>query len=392
MALVANFSTSSLLTSTLYRLMVWTLSPITASQCAKIELLINYREREGHMNKLTVGLDIAKSVFHLVLMNRHGRVLKKKKLKRPQVMQFFAQLESAIVVMESCATSHYWCREIESLGHDTKAIAPQHVVAYRKGNKTDYNDAQAIAEAAQRADMRFVPVKSQQQQYIQLVHRIRERLITQRTALCNQIRGLLGEYGMTFPVGIAHLTKHLPAVIEDTDNDLSLLVREQFQDLLDELKTLNVRIKQVDKQINQIAQQSVVCQRLMSMTGIGPVIATVLYASIGMGEAFSSGRHLAAWCGLVPKQHSTGDTPRLLGISKRGNTYLRTQMINGARAALRHIGDKQDTVSRWCRACLTRMSFNKACVALANKMMRMAWAMLHYQQDYVPGHTNGSVV
>ena len=336
------------------------------------------------MNKVTVGLDIAKSVFHLVLMNRNGRVLKKKKLKRHQLLNFFAKLEQAIVVMESCATSHYWCREIAALGHETKAIAPQHVVAYRKGNKNDYNDAQAIAEASQRDDMRFVPIKSQEQQDIQLVHRVRERLIAQRTALCNQIRGLIGEYGIVFPKGVSNLTKQLPWVLEDAENGLSLLAREQFQGLFADLQEIQARIKQVDKQINHIAKQSSVCQRLMSMTGIGPVIATVLYASIGQGQMFSSGRHLAAWFGLVPKQHSTGDNPRLLGISKRGNTYLRTQMINGARAALRHIGDKQDTVSKW-------MSFNKACVALANKMVRMAWAMLHYQQDYTPGQINRSV-
>ena len=343
------------------------------------------------MNKVTVGLDIAKSVFHLVLMNRNGRVLKKKKLKRSQVLRYFANLDSAIVVMESCATSHYWCREIAALGHETKAIAPQHVVAYRKGNKNDYNDAQAIAEASQREDMRFVPVKSQEQQDIQLVHRVRERLITQRTSLCNQIRGLIGEYGIDFPKGISHLTKQLPWVLEDAENGLSLQAREQFQSLYDDLEALQLRIKQVDKQVNQMAKQCSVCQRLMSMTGIGPLIATALYAGVGQGQAFSSGRHLAAWFGLVPKQHSTGDNPRLLGISKRGNTYLRTQMINGARAALRHVGDKQDAVSKWCRQCLERMSFNKACVALANKMVRMAWAMLHYQQDYIPGNINRSI-
>lgn len=343
------------------------------------------------MNKVTVGLDIAKSVFHLVFMNGRGRVLKKKKLKRHQVVSFFTKLEPAIVVMESCGTSHYWCREIAKAGHETKAIAPQYVVPYRKGNKHDYNDAQAIAEASQRKGMRFVPVKSQAQQDIQLVHRIRERLVSQRTALCNQIRGLLAEYGVIFPKGVSGLSKLLPEVLEDAENGLSVLARTQVQGLLDDLHALQLRIKQTDKEVSRIASQSSTCQRLMSMTGIGPIIATALYAGVGQGQAFRSGRHLAAWFGLVPKQHSTGDNPRLLGISKRGNTYLRTQVINGARAALRHLGDKQDKVSQWCRQCLERMSFNKVSVALANKMVRMAWAMLHYQQDYKPGHVNSSV-
>lgn len=342
------------------------------------------------MSKLTIGLDTAKSVFHLVIKNPTGRVIKKKKLKRQQVLTFFTQQEPAIVALEACGASHYWGRELVRCGHDAKVIAPQHVVPYRKGNKSDYNDANAIAEAAQRDDMRFVPLKSQDQQDIQLVHRIRERLVGQRTSLCNQIRGLLAEYGIVTSRGIKSLSQIMPEVIEDAENRLSLLVREQMQVLSEELDDLQLRIKKADAQLEQIATRHATCQQLMSMTGIGPVIATILYAAIGNGQAFSNGRHLAAWLGIVPKQHSTGDKTRLLGISKRGNTYLRTQLINGARAALRHIGNKDDKVSQWCRQCLERMTFNKACVALANKMARMAWAMLHYQQDYLPGHVNKS--
>ena len=343
------------------------------------------------MNKVTIGLDTAKSVFHLISKNTQGRILNKKKLKRAQVLDFFANLPPSIVVMEACGSSHYWCRGISRLGHEVKAIPPQYVVPYRKGNKNDYNDAEAIAEAAQRENMRFVPLKSQSQQDVQLVHRVRERLIGQRTALSNQTRGLLSEYGIVLPKGLAQLTKGLPYILEDADNELSIMARHQFSDLLEELKSLQDRIKQVDSQIKTLVKNLPTCQRLISMTGIDPLIATALYAGIGNGQAFKSGRHLAAWFGLVPKQHRTGDNPRLLGISKRGNTYLRTQFINGARAALRCIADKQDTVSQWCRQCLERMSFNKACVALANKMVRMAWAMLHYQQDYQPGHVNKAI-
>ena len=340
------------------------------------------------MRKVTIGLDTAKSVFHLVFMSDIGAVLKKKKLKRHQVLSYFANLPPAIVVMEACGATHYWCRAIGALGHECKAIAPQYVVMYRKGNKHDYNDAQAIAEASQREEMRFVPLKSQTQQDIQVVHRVRERLIGQRTAVGNQIRGLLAEYGIIIPKGISKVMGELPDIVDDDDNGLSIMARCQFRLLLEELKAQQLRLKALDKQLQQISAEHPTCQRLMSMTGIGPLIASALYAGVGQGQAFRSGRHLAAWFGLVPKQHTTGDNPRLLGISKRGNTYLRTQFINGARAALRHIGDKDDSVSHWCRQCLTRMSFNKACVALANKMVRMAWAMLHYQQDYIPGNVN----
>jgi transposase len=340
------------------------------------------------MNKVTIGLDTAKSVFHLVFKNATGRVIKKKKLKRHEVLRFFAQQEAATVAMEACGASHYWCRELIRCGHEVKMIAPQYVVPYRKGNKSDYNDANAIAEAAQRDDMRFVPLKSQEHQDIQLIHRIRERLVGQRTALCNQIRGLLAEYGIVMAKGVKTLAKELPDVIEDAENTLSVLVREQMEALSEELKDIDSRIKAADTRLEQTAKNHPVCQQLMSMTGIGPVIATILYASIDKGQEFSNGRHLAAWLGVVPKQHSTGDNPRLLGMSKRGNTYLRTQIINGARSALRHVGNKNDKVSQWCQQCLERMNFNKACVALANKMARMAWAMLHYEQDYNPDHVN----
>ena len=334
------------------------------------------------MSKITIGLDIAKNVFHLVHKSASGKVLKKQKLPRRKVAEYFANTPEATVIMEACGSTHYWSRVIAGQGHEVKAIAPQYVVAYRKGNKNDFNDADAMVEAASREDMRFVPIKSIEQQDIQLVHRIRERLVGNRTALSNQIRGLLAEYGIVIAKGIAHVKARLPLIVEDAENELSIPSRRHFNDLYDELDALTLRIKDVDKDILSLSQQHPVCQRLMTMTGIGPLIATALYAAIGQGSTFVSGRHLAAWLGLVPKQHSTGDNPRLLGISKRGNTYLRTQLINGARAALSRVADKPDKVSVWAKQLQGRSSFNKACVALANKMARMAWAMLHHQQDY----------
>ncbi len=335
------------------------------------------------MGKITIGLDTAKSVFHLVFRNAHGRTIKKKKLKRPQLLNFLANIEPALVAFEACGASHYWARKIEACGHEVRVIPPQHVVPYRKGNKSDYNDAAAIAEAATREDMRFVPVKSQEQQDIQMLHRLRERLVGQRTALGNQLRGLLAEYGIVFAKGINRVKPSLVDAIEDAENGLSGLCREELRVLLDEFCALEQNIARLDKKLGTFVKEHDICQRLMTMAGTGPVVASALYASIGNGQAFSSGRHMAAWLGLVPRQHSTGDKTRLLGITKRGNTYLRTQLINGARAALRHIAGKEDKVSKWCRGCLGRMNFNKACVALANKMARMAWAMLRHGTNYL---------
>lgn len=334
------------------------------------------------MNTITIGLDIAKSVFHLVWMNSTGKVLKRKQLSRKKMAEYFANLEACIVVMEACGSTHYWSRVITRCGHEVKAIAPQFVTPYRKGNKNDYNDAEAIAEASQRENMRFVPLKSLEQQDIQMLHRIRERLIKNRTALSNQIRGLLAEYGLVIPKGIGHLKASLPDFIEDATNELSTATRRYFQGLKEELDELEVQIKSTDKEVLSINKQQDICQRLSTMTGIGPIIATALYAGIGDGKAFNSGRHVSAWLGLVPGQNTTGGKPTLLGISKRGNTYLRTQLINGARSALRHCENKTDQVSIWARKLKERSNYNTATVALANKMARMAWAMLHHQEDY----------
>jgi len=334
------------------------------------------------MSTITIGLDIAKSVFHLVWMNAAGKVLKRKQLSRKKVAEYFANLEACTVVMEACGSTHYWSRVITRCGHEVKAIAPQFITAYRKGNKNDYNDAEAIAEASQRQNMRFVPLKSLAQQDIQMLHRIRERLVKNRTALSNQIRGLLAEYGLVMPKGVNHLKAQLPGFLEDATNELSTSARRYFQGLSEELDDLSVQIKSVDSEVLGINKQNEVCQRLSTMTGIGPIVATAFYAGIGDGKAFTSGRHVSAWLGLVPKQHSTGGKPTLLGISQRGNTYLRTQLINGARAALRHCENKTDQVSVWARQLKERSNYNNATVALANKMARMAWAMLHHQEDY----------
>ena len=334
------------------------------------------------MKITTIGLDIAKSIFHLCGVNKMGRLLKKKQLKRKQVLPYLARLEPCLVVMEACGGANYWAREIKALGHEVKLIAPQYVKPYVKGNKNDYNDAEGIAEAAQRANMRFVPIKSVEQQDIQNLHRQRERIKKARTALVNQVRGLLAEYGIVINKGVAAVRTGLPGILEDAENGLTMRSRELFADLLEELRLLDERLKHSEKQIEASNRENEVCQRLDEILGVGPITASAAYAAAGDGKDFVNGRHFSAWIGLVPGQHSTGGKPTLLGISKRGNAYLRTLFIHGARAVLRHSANKTDRFSLWAQALLERRGHNKACVAVANKMARMAWVIMAKGETY----------
>ncbi len=303
------------------------------------------------MKITTIGLDIAKSVFHLYAVNQMGKYVIKKQLKRPQLLQYIARLEPCLIAMEACGGANYWAREIKALGHEVKLIAPQYVKPYVKGNKNDYNDAEAIAEAAQRPTMRFVPIKSVEQQDIQNLHRQRERIKKARTALVNQVRGLLAEYGIVINKGVAAVRKGLPELLEDAENGLTMRSRELFADLFEELRLLDERFKQSEKQIEASNRGNEVCQRLDEILGIGPITASATYAAAGDGKDFVNGRHFSAWIGLVPGQHSTGGKPTLLGISKRGNVYLRTLFIHGARAVLRHSANKTDRFSLWAQPC-----------------------------------------
>jgi len=334
------------------------------------------------MKITTIGLDIAKSVFHLFAVNKMGRFVKKKQLRRKQVLAYMAKLEPCMIVMEACGGANYWARELIALGHEVKLIAPQYVKPYVKGNKNDYNDAEAIAEAAQRPNMRFVPIKSVEQQDIQNFHRQRERIKKERTALVNQTRGLLAEYGIVINQGVAAARKALPEVLEDAQNSLTVLSRELFAALLEELRVLDERFTHCDRRIKSMNQDNDVCQRLDGILGIGPITASATYAAAGDGKEFVNGRHFSAWLGLVPGQHSTGGKTVLLGISKRGNTYLRTLYIHGARAVLLHSAKKKDRFSRWAQAVLARRGHNKACVAVANKIARMAWVIMAKGESY----------
>lgn len=336
------------------------------------------------MKITTIGLDIAKSVFHLYAVNKMGRYVTKKQLKRHQMTRYFARLEPCLVAMEACGSANHWARQLKSLGHEVKLIAPQYVKPYVKGNKNDYNDAEAIAEAAQRPTMRFVPIKSIEQQDIQNLHRQRERLKKARTALSNQVRGLLAEYGIVINKGVAAVRKGLPDILEDAENDLTMRSRELFAELLEELRILDERFKHSDKQIELSNRGNETCERLEAILGVGPLIASGTYAAAGDGKDFVNGRHFSAWLGLVPGQHSTGGKPKLLGISKRGNAYLRTLYIHGARSVLQHSESKTDRFSLWAQALKERRGHNKACVAVANKMARMAWVIMARGETYRP--------
>jgi len=336
------------------------------------------------MKITTVGIDIAKSVFHVVAVNHQGTLVKKKQLKRKELLAFIAQLEPCRIALEACGGAHHWAREFTKLGHEVKLIAPQYVKPYVKGNKNDYNDAEAIAEAAQRPNMRFVPIKTQEQQDIQALHRLRERGVKERTALINQIRGLLSEYGIVIRLGLTAVRKALPEILEDGENGLTPRGRACFAQLRDELVEIDAQCARYEQQIAQVNQEHAVCRRLDEVMGIGPVTATATYAAAGSAKEFRNGRHFSAWLGLVPKQHSSGGKDTLLGISKRGNAYLRTLFIHGARAVLRTAATKQDRFSRWANALHARRGHNRACVAVANKLARIAWVILAKGESYRP--------
>ena len=277
-------------------------------------------------------------------------------------------------------------RRFRAVGHEVRLLAPQYVVPFRHGQKNDSNDALALTEAGRRPSIPSVPVKSAEQQDIQAWHRVRERLVKNRTALVNQVRGLLLEYGVVIPQGIYRLRKRVPRILEDADNGLSLAFRDLLQSLARELSTLDASIAEVTQRLVRLSHDLEACQRLQEMEGIGPLNATALVAALGNGHDFRNGRQVAAWLGLVPRQHSSGGKTRLSGISKRGNSYLRRLLIHGARSVVSRARSKTDVTSAWIRQLVARVGMNKACVAVANKMARIAWALLSTGERYrTPG-------
>ncbi|MDQ6987096.1 MAG: IS110 family transposase [Mariprofundaceae bacterium] len=330
----------------------------------------------------TIGIDLAKSVFHLHGVDNQGKVVIRKRLSRSKLAAYMAQLPPCLVAMEACGGSHYWARKFQAMGHNVRLISPQFVKPYVKSNKNDMADAEAICEAVQRPNMRFVPIKSIEQQDILSIHRAREQVVRRRTAQGNQIRGLLMEYGLVMPQGMRALHAQLPTILADADNDLTLMFRELLHGLWEELLNLDKHIAAYDQHIKALSEQSEACKRVMTIPGVGPMVATALIASVSDGKAFKNGREMAAWLGLVARQHSTGGKPRLLGISKRGDVYLRKLLIHGARAALRWADKKHDKRSMWVTSLKERRGQNIAAVALANKTVRTAWVLITRGEDY----------
>jgi transposase len=323
-----------------------------------------------------VGIDLAKKVFHLVGTDTTGKILWRKRLTRNALMPFMAQLPPVTIGMEACGGAHYWARQFRQQGHEVKLMAPQFVKPYVKSNKNDMRDAEAIAEAVTRPTMRFVPIKEVDQQDIQALHRIRERLMKERTALVNEMRGLLGEYGIVLPKGVAQFRKALLGKLEDEQAKLTPLSEELFRRLFDELIKLEEQVAYYDAKLKAMATSHPECQRLLTIPGIGVLSATALIAAMRDASAFKNGRQFAAWLGLVPRQHSTGGQTQLFGISKRGDSYLRKLLIHGARATLRWVDLKTDRRSQWIREVIARRGKNRAAVAVANKNARIAWALL----------------
>ncbi|MCP3876845.1 MAG: IS110 family transposase [Sulfitobacter sp.] len=332
-----------------------------------------------------MGIDLAKRSFHLHGVDGDGRQVLSKKLTRARLSEFVANLPPCTVAMEACGSAHYWARKFRRYGHEVRLIAPQFVKPFVKSNKNDAADAEAICEAAQRPNMRFVAVKTIEQQDIQAIHRMRSLAVDRRTALINQIRGLLLEYGIEIAKGRPAMQRRLPEILEDADNGLSERFRAELHGLAEELRHLNDRVAHYDAQIEAIAHSDPQARILMTIPGIGVKGATALVAAIGEDpRLFKNGRGLAAWIGLVPRQHSTGGRDRLLGISKRGDVYLRNLLIHGARAVLRFVERKEVPTRRRPAALTTRRHATAAVVAMANKIARGAYAVMSTGKPYDP--------
>ena len=333
------------------------------------------------MKITTVGIDLAKNVFQIHAVDERGKTVLKKQLKRGQVAEFFANLPVCLIGMEACGSAHHWARKLAGFGHSVRLMAPQFVKPYVKTNKNDAADAEAICEAVSRPNMRFVPIKNIEQQSVLALHRVRQSFVKARTAQSNQIRGLLGEFGLIVPVGIANIAKRVPELIEDATNELTGSFRLLIARLMDHLKELDRQVDELEAQIKVWHRASHASCKLEKVPGIGPITASALVATIGDAKNFDGGRQMAAWLGLVPRQHSTGGKSNLLGMSKRGDTYLRTLLIHGARSVIFRAQQKVDKVG-WLNELVQRRNKNVAAVALANKNARIIWALLANDREF----------
>jgi transposase len=332
----------------------------------------------------SVGIDLGKTTFHLVALGDNGKVLLKKKFSQKQLITFTANLQTSLIGMEACSGAHFLGRALRAQGHDVKLIPAQFVKPFVKSNKNDFLDAEAIAEAVDRQNMRFVPIKTDDQLDLQALHRVRDRLMARRTSVINQIRAFLLERGLVFAKSPSRLREAIPGVLENANANLTPRMRNLVAMLWSEWKELELQIVEINDEVERIASSDAACVRLRQIPGIGPLVATAIVASIGNGAAFGKGREFAAWMGLVPKQHSTGGKARLYGISKRGNPYLRKILIHGARAVVFRCKRDRIAMGAWMTSLERRAPRNVLIVATANKLARIAWAVLSTGQDYRP--------
>jgi transposase len=353
-------------------------------RCARVEMLGNHSQNRGSdMQVTTYGVDLAKQVFQVHWVDMDSGEVKRKVLARGQMQAFFARQAAGVVAMEACGSAHHWGRALQALGHQVRLISGQFVRPFVKTNKTDAADAQGIWEAAQRPEMRFVALKSEQQQALMGLHRIRAQLVKQRTMQANQVRGLLYEFGVVVPKSwSALLTQAGPILVDRSRTEIPELIRGELQQQLQGLRELTGRIEQLQRSMGAYRSQDERCRRIEAIPGVGPLSSTAIVASVGDARTCRSGREFAAFLGLVPRQSGTGGRVKLLGISKRGDPYLRTLLIHGARSVVNHSSRPGRAMPCWLRELLSRRPKNVAVVALANKIARTIWALLAHERKF----------
>ncbi len=344
---------------------------------------------ESTMNITILGIDLSKEVFQLHGVDKLGKAILKRTIRRSKLLEFMVNFPRCLVVMEACGSANFWSRQFKELGHEVKLISPQFVKPFVKGNKNDYQDAEAIVEAASRPSMRYVSPKTIAQQDMQSLLRMRESAIQMRTKISNQLRGLLAEYGVVMPRGLSRLRSFLSNLIDsDNADDLTIDFKQLLAMQYTMLLNLDDQINEFDKKVEWVASEREDCQRVKQVPGIGAITAVALAATIGSPNDFKNGRHFAAFLGLVPRQHSSGGKERLLGISKRGDSYLRQLLIHGARSVLNRVDKKDDTRSHYLKNLKSRIGMNRTAVALANKNARTVLAMLLKNEDFKSYHTD----
>ena len=336
-------------------------------------------------NLNVISIDLAKNIFQVAVITAGKKCLFNKPMSRKKLAQWLIQQPKSLVIMEACGSMHFWAWKAQSAGHEVKAIPPQYVTPYRQGHKTDHNDALAIAEAGQRPQIKAAPIKSVEQLTIQSINRARALLNKEKVSTSNHIRAMLLEYGITFRKGYAHLKRHIPMILECADNDFPIALRSTLHRLYQRFIAVEADIAAQDKELLQLINQNTSCKQLQDMEGIGPICASLLYASLGNGEAFKNGREASAYIGMTPRQFSSGGKVTMLGIGKggrSGNCELRSALIQGARSVVHQLKAPKTKKQQWLFDLIKRSGYGKAAVALANKNIRTAWAMLNTGQAY----------